>query len=55
MCFLIFVDYSSINSYYGDWAKYINQNVKFKETEIFTKALLEFKKLLNNEKVKKSL
>jgi len=50
--FLIFVDYSSINSYYGDWAKYINQNVKFKETEIFTKALLEFKKLLNNEKVK---
>ena len=49
--FLIFVDYSSINSYYGDWAKYINETSKNKEIKLFTSAILEFKKHLNNETV----
>lgn len=49
--FLTFVDYSSINGYYGDWAAYINEHVKVKETKLFTTALLAFKKLLNNQKV----
>ncbi len=53
--FLIFVDYSSINGYYGDWAAYINEHVKVKETKLFTAALLVFKKLLNNQKVTHSL
>ena len=48
--FLTFVDYSSINGYYGDWAAYINENVKVKETKLFTTALLEFRKFLNNKK-----
>ncbi|MEJ6792112.1 MAG: hypothetical protein QNK89_05085 [Lacinutrix sp.] len=50
--FLTFVDYSSLNNYYGDWAKYIKQHVEVEETQLFTTALMEFKKLLNNEKVK---
>ncbi|MBL6663930.1 MAG: hypothetical protein ISP71_07495 [Flavobacteriales bacterium] len=49
--FLIFVDYSSINSYYGEWAKYINETSRDKEIKLFTSAILEFKKHLNNEKV----
>jgi hypothetical protein len=49
--FLTFVDYSSINGYYGDWSAYINQHVRVKETKLFTTALLAFKKLLNNEEV----
>ena len=49
--FLTFVDYSSINGYYGEWAAYINQHVKFKETKLFTTALLALKKFLNNQKV----
>lgn len=49
--FLTFVDYSSINGYYGEWAAYINQHIKIKETKLFTTALLAFKKLLNNQKV----
>lgn len=49
--FLTFVDYSSINGYYGEWAAYINEHVKVKETKLFTTALLAFKKLLNNQKV----
>ena len=48
--FLTFVDYSSLNNYYGDWAKYINKQVKVKETQLFTTALLEFRKFLNNKK-----
>lgn len=49
--FLTFVDYSSLNNYYGDWAKYINTHVKVKEIQLFTTALLEFRKLLNNKKI----
>lgn len=49
--FLIFVDYTSLNSYYGDWAKYVNETTKNKEIRLFTSAILEFKKYINNEPV----
>lgn len=50
--FLIFVDYSSLNSYYGDWAKSLMLSKNTKEVQLFSKAVLEFRNLLNLKKVK---
>lgn len=49
--FLIFVDYTNLNNYYGEWTKYINETTKDEEIKIFTSAILEFKKFLNNLEV----
>ncbi len=45
--YLIFVDYSSLNGYYGDWTKQINRKPPVKEIGIFTSSILEFRKFLN--------
>lgn len=52
--FLTFVDYSSINSYYGRWALFINQEVDDKEIKLFTSSILQFKNLLNNQNITNS-
>lgn len=52
--FLTFVDYSSINSYYGEWARFINQEVDDVEIKLFTSAILQFKNLLNNQNITNS-
>jgi len=49
--YLTFVDYSSLNGYYGAWAKKILQKKITKETRIFTAAVLEFRKFLNNKHI----
>ena len=47
--FLIFVDYSSLNKYYGDWLKAIKKNNIRNDITIFSSAVLEFKNFLNNK------
>jgi len=49
--FLIFVDYTNLNRYYGEWAKYVNQTTKKREIKLFTTAILELKKYMNNSVV----
>lgn len=46
--YLTFVDYSSLNGYYGEWTSIIKQHQISKETIVFTSSLLEFKNFLNN-------
>jgi len=50
--YLTCVDYSNLNGYYGEWAKIIDKNVNTEEVKIFTKAILEFRKFLNNKSIK---
>lgn len=50
--FLIFVDYSSLNSYYGDWAKSLMSSKNTTEVQLFSRAVLEFRNFLNLKKVK---
>lgn len=49
--FLIFVDYSSLNKYYGDWLKAIKKNNIRNDITIFSTAVLEFKNFLNNKAI----
>ena len=49
--YLSFVDYSSLNSYYGEWTENLNESKVTKEIEIFTTALLRFKSFLNNSNI----
>ncbi len=49
--FLIFVDYSKLNKYYGEWAKYVNETTKNKEIKLFTSAIMELKSYMNNSAV----
>ena len=57
--FLIFVDYSSLNSYYGDWAKSLMLSKNSSEVKLFSRAVLQFRNFLNlkiltfSEKVEK--
>ena len=51
--FLIFVDYSSLNKYYGDSLKIIKKNNFKYDITLFSLALLEFRNFLNNKKVNK--
>ena len=48
--FLIFVDYSSLNTYYGDSLKIIKKNNFKYDITLFSSALLEFRNFLNNTK-----
>lgn len=50
--FLIFVDYSSLNSYYGDWAKSLMLSKNSSEVKLFSRAVLQFRNFLNLKKVK---
>ena len=47
--YLIFVDYSNINGYYTTWTIIINKSKNNQELQIFTKAILEFRKFLNKK------
>ena len=51
--FLIFVDYSSLNKYYGDSLKIIKKNNIKYDIAVFSLALLEFRNFLNNKNVNK--
>ena len=51
--FLIFVDYSSLNKYYGDSLKIIKKNNIKYDITVFSLALLEFRNFLNNKNVNK--
>ena len=49
--FSTFVDYSSLNKYYGKAAKFVLANHNSKEIKLFANALLEFKNFLNKKKI----
>jgi len=51
--FLIFVDYSNLNTYYGDSLKIIKKNNFKYDITLFSSALLEFRNFLNNKNVNK--
>ena len=51
--FLIFVDYSSLNKYFGDALEIIKKNNIRNDITIFSSALLEFKNFLVNKNVNK--
>ena len=46
--FLIFVDYTNLNKYYGDWSLIINEKTDDEEIKMFTSAILQFKNYLND-------
>ena len=46
-----FVDYSNINGFYGEWASFVVGNNVNKEIIIFSNAILELKKYLNQKKI----
>ena len=48
--FTSFVDYSSLNKNYGDYAKYVYAQTKNKDLKLFSGLLLQFRRLLNNKK-----
>ena len=50
--FLIFVDYSSLNKYYGDTLEIIKKNNVRYDITLFSKAVLEFRNFINNTKIK---
>lgn len=49
--YLTFVDYSSLNGYYGKWTDYVLKKKKSDDIMIFSSAILGFKNFLNNEKI----
>ena len=46
-----FVDYSNINGFYGEWAKFVVRNKVNKEIIIFSDAILQLRKFLNKKKI----
>ncbi len=48
--FTTFVDYSSLNKNYGEYAKYVYGQTKNKDLKLFSGLLIQFRKILNNEK-----
>jgi len=46
-----FVDYSNINGFYGEWAKFVVRNKVNKEIIIFSDAILQLRKFLNQKKI----
>jgi hypothetical protein len=49
--YLTFVDYSSLNGYYGAWADQVFAKSRTQEINTFTAAILEFKNFLNNREI----
>jgi hypothetical protein len=47
--FIIFVDYSSLNNYYGDSLEIIKKNNIREDITLFSTAVLEFKNFINNK------
>jgi hypothetical protein len=52
--FTIYVDYSNLNGYYGEWCVYVCKNTNDIQLQYFSSALLELKKYLNGKSVNKS-
>ena len=50
--FLTFVDYSSLNNYYLEWANHIKNKTFSEEISIFISAITEFRKFLNKKQFK---
>lgn len=50
--YLTFVDYSSLNYYYGKWAISLKKSKISKEIRVFNNAVLQFKNFLNNKEIK---
>lgn len=50
--YLTFVDYSSINGYYGIWSYQLSKSKQINEIKVFSFAILQFRNFLNNDKVK---
>ncbi|CAI8232273.1 MAG: Uncharacterised protein [Formosa sp. Hel1_33_131] len=50
--YLTFVDYSSLNGYYGEWTENIDRTHPKSEISIFTFSILEFRNFLNQKPVK---
>ena len=50
--FLTFVDYSSLNYYYLEWANHIKNKTFSEEISIFISAITEFRKFLNKKQFK---
>lgn len=50
--YLTFVDYSSLNGYYGEWTETIKHNKPENKIALFSSAILEFKSFLNQKPVK---
>ena len=48
--FTSFVDYSSLNKNYGDYAKYVYAQTKNKDLKLFSGLLIQFRRILNNKK-----
>ena len=46
-----FVYYSNINGFYGEWAKFVVRNKVNKEIIIFSDAILQLRKFLNQKKI----
>ncbi len=46
-----FVDYSNINGFYGEWAKFVVRNKVNKEIIIFSDAILQLRNFLNQKKI----
>ena len=46
-----FVDYSNINGFYGEWAKFVVRNKVNKEIIIFSDAILQLRKFINKKKI----
>ncbi|MDG1724809.1 MAG: hypothetical protein P8I11_03885 [Bacteroidia bacterium] len=49
--YLTFVDYSSLNGYYGKWTNYVSKRNKSGDIMIFSSAILDLKNFLNNKKI----
>jgi len=49
--YLIFVDYSSLNKYYGDSLGFIKNNQNREDIALFSRSLIEFRNFLNNKLV----
>lgn len=51
MIFTVFVDYSALSSYYGDWTNKLLNQKKRDFVDVFCKCILNLKSYLNNQKI----
>lgn len=49
--YCIYVDYSNLNGYYGEWSKFVFSKTNDIQLKCFAQAILELKNYLNNKKV----
>lgn len=49
--YCIYVDYSNLNGYYGEWSKFVFSKTNDIQIKCFAQAILQLKNYLNNKKV----